>query len=583
MVGPQLEQESIAAEASRLKSSFLYFFLKAWVHIESYQLIMGRHIELMCEYFQALHFGGYGAEWKDGGITPNGQLLKKLICNVPPEHTKSVCASVMWPAWVYANDPQAEIVNISFDKGLSTRDLIKTRTLMQTDWYRQLFPYVRIDQNKKNTSDEFHLTEGGSRYATTPRGGLTGRHPTHLVIDDPQDPKGTDSESDRRFINRWIRETVGTRGIGKGRRTAIVMQRLHKMDLSGHELERDIDVVLLRLPARHEPQNATPDYGFGQSWRKGTSLGTDWRTKEGEPLFPQRFPAALLDAIEKDLGSYATAGHLQQRPSARGGGMFKVDRIEIVEKVAVPWDQITIVCRSWDFASSDGKGDWTVGMKIGLWRDKKSTRIVIYILNVARGQWATDKKENQVDTLAKVDQTQHGDNYFITIPRDPGAAGKDVVANTQRRLRGVSIRAHSVAGKKTIKADPAALAVNQGEVKMVSAVWNGVVLDELENFPNAEHDDIVDAFAEGYKQIIKGDDWFLGADDEETANTYLRPCASEACNYYAAPDEEYCCECCQVAAADGAALDHNDHSPSCVYRHSNLYAKGEFDYDQPIQ
>ncbi|MDZ7906164.1 MAG: hypothetical protein U5N55_10625 [Cypionkella sp.] len=42
-------------------------------------------------------------------------------------------------------------------------------------------------------------------------------------------------------------------------------------------------------------------------------------------MFPARFPESQVRELEASLGSYATAGQLQQRPSPLGGGIFRDD------------------------------------------------------------------------------------------------------------------------------------------------------------------------------------------------------------------------------------------------------------------
>jgi phage terminase large subunit-like protein len=40
-------------------------------------------------------------------------------------------------------------------------------------------------------------------------------------------------------------------------------------------------------------------------------------------MFPERFGEEQVQELEKTLGSYGTAGQLQQRPAPRGGGILK--------------------------------------------------------------------------------------------------------------------------------------------------------------------------------------------------------------------------------------------------------------------
>jgi hypothetical protein len=54
------------------------------------------------------------------------------------------------------------------------------------------------------------------------------------------------------------------------------------------------------------------------------SIGfVDPREKLGELLWPERFGTPQVEELKISLGSYGTAGQLQQRPSPAGGGIFK--------------------------------------------------------------------------------------------------------------------------------------------------------------------------------------------------------------------------------------------------------------------
>ena len=103
---------------------------------------------------------------------------------------------------------------------------------------------------------------------------------------------------------RVFSETVTTR-LNSPERSAIVvvMQRLHEQDLSGHILERELGYEHLCLPMEFEPER-----------RCVTSIGfRDPRTEDGELLFPERFPAEVVDARQAGDGR---ARHRRAVPAA---------------------------------------------------------------------------------------------------------------------------------------------------------------------------------------------------------------------------------------------------------------------------
>lgn len=120
------------------------------------------------------------------------------------------------------------------------------------------------------------------------------------------------------------------------------MQRLHERDTSGLILTKGLPYVHLMLPMRFEPDR-----------RCVTPYFADPRIKEGELLFPERFPKEQVDLLERTLGSYASAGQLQQRPVPRGGGLFKRSWFGTVK--ALPTGCRFV--RGWELAATEDKLD----------------------------------------------------------------------------------------------------------------------------------------------------------------------------------------------------------------------------------
>src|SRR5215467_5270609 len=100
--------------------------------------------------------------------------IKRLIITVPPRHLKSITASVAFPAFCLGNDPSKKIVCVSYSSELSVKHALDFRAVMQSDWYRRLFPTCRVGRDK-NTELETLTTMRGGRFATSVGGTLTGR------------------------------------------------------------------------------------------------------------------------------------------------------------------------------------------------------------------------------------------------------------------------------------------------------------------------------------------------------------------------------------------------------------------------
>ena len=184
--------------------------------------------------------------------------IKRLIITVPPRNLKSICASVAFPAWVLGRDPTRRIICASYANDLTAKHARDCRAVMESPWYRSLFPRTRLNP-KKSAELEFETTRQGYRYGTSTGGALTGRGGNFLIIDDPIKPADAMSVLRREFVKQWFDITVYSRLDSKKDDVIIIlMQRVHVDDLVGHILEKDAGWVHLDLPAIADAPQAVP-------------------------------------------------------------------------------------------------------------------------------------------------------------------------------------------------------------------------------------------------------------------------------------------------------------------------------------
>lgn len=99
---------------------------------------------------------------------------------------------------------------------------------------------------------------------------------------------------------------------------------------------------------------------------------------------------------------------------------------------------------------------------------------------------------------------QDGPGVKISIPQDPGQAGKAQVLAFTRSLAGYMIESSPETGDKATRAYPAASQVNGGNMAMVQAGWNAAFRDELAAFPSGTKDDQVDALSRAFSIVGLG-------------------------------------------------------------------------------
>lgn len=288
----------IAIEKEACKRSLSTFVQRAWHVLEpATELKWGWCLDAICEHLEAIS---------------RGELKKDLLMNVPPGSMKSLLTCVFWPAWEWGafGKPHLRIIGTAHAEKLAIRDTRKCRNLIKSQWYQSRWEVVvSQDQDGKK---EFGNTSHGVRNASAFTS-ITGERGDRVILDDPIGAFDANSEAKLEAARLAFTETLPTRVNNKDSRIVVIMQRLSEKDTSGIILSEEYDYEHLCIPMRYESNNT-----------KVTSLGwEDPRTKDGELMFPERFPEDQVVELEKKLGSYGAAGQLQQRPSPRGGGLFK--------------------------------------------------------------------------------------------------------------------------------------------------------------------------------------------------------------------------------------------------------------------
>lgn len=177
-------------------------------------------------------------------------------------------------------------------------------------------------------------------------------------------------------------------------------------------------------------------------------------------------------------------------------GMY-FNRGDVAMVPARPND-VTVWVRAWDLAATEpGEGnddpDWTAGVLMG---KRRNGNVVIADLTHFR------KKAATVRANVKNTATTDGKDVRISLPEDPGQAGKDQAQGYSSMLHGHIVRHRRRATDKQVAAEPFASQWQAGNVEVVGGPWNDALFAELEAFPSpGAHDDIVDACADGYAEL----------------------------------------------------------------------------------
>lgn len=385
--------------------------------------------------------------------------VDRLMVNMPPRHGKSELASRRFPAWLLGTNPEIEIVVASYNADKAREFGYEVRDIVRSAEYRALFPGVALKEDSR-AADRWNTDAGGSFRAVGIGTALTGRGADVLLIDDPiKDDEEADSELRRERIWSWYSSVAYTR-LSPGGRVIVIQTRWHEDDLTGR---------LLVEQAKG-----------GDKWDILELPAID---SKGHALWPDRYPLEYLERIKRVTLPRHWAALYQQRPAPDEGNYYKREWFRYYDDKP----QHLRIYGASDYAVTEGSGDWTVHLVVGV--DPHDN---IYVLDVWRGQTASDKWIGAWLDLVR----QHKPMMWV---EEQGQIIKSIGPFMEKRMREerVYCRREQVASAadKPTRSRSIQARTSMGKVYLPSkAPWLSDFTSELLTFPAGKHDDMVDAF-----------------------------------------------------------------------------------------
>lgn len=188
----------------------------------------------------------------------------------------------------------------------------------------------------------------------------------------------------------------------------------------------------------------------------------------------------------------------------RSGNMFKEEWFDIVESIPAGARQV----RFWDMASTvDPKKltnrnkdpDYTCGAKVWEYQG------IYYLENVVHGRWSSAETQNVQQSTAMAD----GVLCPIREEQEPGSSGDSAIElKSKFLLSKYNYRGIRSSGSKIQRAEYASTMAEKRRIKILAPFaktekWQDLI-SELTGFPEADHDDFVDAFSGAINYLAEG-------------------------------------------------------------------------------
>jgi predicted phage terminase large subunit-like protein len=462
------------------KRSLAEFIRQAWPIVEpATPYSHNWHIDLICEHLEAVTAGD----------------ITRLVVNIPPRNTKSLCVTVMWPCWEWIRRPELRYLCCSYAASLSTKHSVDRRRIIESEWYQANWPHVHLtsDQNQKT---EYENTSRGVMVATSVGGTATGKGGNRVIVDDPVNPEEAYSEVKRVAAHDYMDKTLPSRLDDKRRDAMIVvMQRLHADDSTGHLLSRDATHrwthVCIPAECRERTEVVFP--------RSGRVIVRE----PGDLLWPEREGAGELAALREEMGTRDFEAQYNQEPAPPEGAMFNPSWWRYYREVPEPLDEII---QSWDMTFKDRKqSDYVVGQ---VWGRKGASK---YLLDQVRARMDFPATQRAVVSLSAKWPQAH-----LKLIEDT-ANGPAVIASLKESVAGIV--PVKVKGSKAARAAAITPTVEAGNVYLPDveqfpqhASWVGDFVHEHAVFTGdgSGHDDQVDACSQALSRWIKAKQVYTG-------------------------------------------------------------------------
>jgi predicted phage terminase large subunit-like protein len=402
--------------------------------------------------------------------------IKRLMVCMPPGSAKSTYASHLFPAWLYQRNKNYNIIGASHTTNLALDFSAKIQNYIVEN-ESALSYHLKTEQKQR-----WFTSTGGSYLAAGVGSAIPGYRASLGIIDDPvRGRDAVENPSNRDITWNWYLGSFERR-LTPDAPIILILTRWHEDDLAGRLLEIEPDKwVVVNLPAEAE---------------EGDLLGRvpgEWLWEDDDYGFGASLPE-IKAGLEAAGASREWSAQYQQHPRPLDGSIFNVSKIMTLE--AAPAGTSV---RAWDLAATEdvGKRDpsWTRGVKM----TKTSLgRFVVEDVASIRG------KPEEVERLILNTASQDGKRITISLPQDPGQAGKSQIVYLTKKLAGYTVQSSPESGSKATRASPFASQVNIGNVDLVLGAWNKPYRDELAGFPSAAHEDQVDASSRAFSMLLEG-------------------------------------------------------------------------------
>ena len=386
----------------------------------------------------------------------------KFLKLAPRSHAKSSCTSVVFPSWLIGKNPNIRLLICSNTQSQANLFVGENKANIEgNDKYIEIFGNLKPDDPSKWTQSEFTVKRTRILKDATLLGlgvgsAIIARRADGIIIDDAVDQENSATELQRKKLKTWFWKTLFPVLEPHGF-VIFIGTRWHYDDLYNDLLENpDFDREVLKAVINEEKK---------------------------EVLWSERWSYDKLMEIKRNAGSIIFNCQYQNDPSGMKGRIFNVDWFKYYE--VIDWKSLKLFMAIDPAISEALDADYFALCVIGIDSEGK-----VYILDMFRGHLTLHA---QVEKIFE---------YWLKYDGKITKVGIETVAYQKalkQEIDRISAKTNQYVPTKELQADKDKV---RRAIQLSSVFENGLIFfrkdwtylyDELLQFPDAKHDDMVDA------------------------------------------------------------------------------------------